>query len=266
MLLCELKWPDKTSVLKFLCSPFYGHFFRSQLVTRPGNVSFSPVCMGCNLPVCSRVKSWNSFPLSSNSETKLRVASVFKKNELKELRNTDLTNLTDEVRTWVLFWQETPAPFHMYMCVCLHLDICAPICLSIHLSEEEPGRLQSSRLKTWTRLSARAHTHTNIYDLSFYHGCCVNGKPPLTRDLMKPVLWGPQGNFRASQVWILHFSSDSLCLLPPGPHRLHQHAWLPLVCREFPDFLALSSILNIHPTPTHPCWNFYCLIKCNRAS
>lgn len=222
MLLCELKQLDENSVLKFLRSPFYGRFFRSWLVTHPGKVSFTPVCMGCSLLVCSRAKSWNSFPLSSNSETKLKVASVFKKNELKELRNTDLTDLTDEVRTWVLFWQEIPAPFHMYMCVCLHLDICAPICLSIHLSEEkeeEPGRLPSLRLKTRTRLSA--HTHTNIYDLSFYHGCCVNGKPPPTRDPMKPELWGPQGNFRASQVWILHFSSDSLCLLPPGPHRLH---------------------------------------------
>lgn len=57
ILLCESKQNDKNLVLKFLHSPFYSRFFQSRLVTHPGNVPFSPVCMGCSLLVGSRVKS-----------------------------------------------------------------------------------------------------------------------------------------------------------------------------------------------------------------
>ena len=120
--------------------------------------------MGCSLLVCSRVKSWNSFPLSSNSGTKLRVASVFKTNQKKkktertEKHRPDGWNGNNEG-----YSDSKRQPLSTRVCVYLHSEICVPICLSIIYQRRRRRRLATAHevAKSQTRPHTHTHTHTN---------------------------------------------------------------------------------------------------------
>ena len=120
--------------------------------------------MGCGLLVGSRVKSWNSFPLSSNSGTKLRVASVFKTNQKKkktertEKHRPDGWNENNE-----RYSDSKRQPLSTCVCIFAFRYLCAYLSI-YHLSEEkeeETGWLQPMRSQRVRHNGAHTHTCTN---------------------------------------------------------------------------------------------------------
>ena len=85
----------------------------------------------------------------------------------------------------ILTVNSSPFP-HVYVCVFAFRYLCSYLSVHPSVRGEEGGAWLATVLEV-EDLDTAERTNTLI-SMTYLSWMCVNGKPPLTRDLMKPVL------------------------------------------------------------------------------